>query len=89
MRTGSVLGKFGSGLAFRILVSICIAFTDREWLYGCADLDAPPSRLVVIDEFHELMVTHPRAADLLEHLTAMGTSLGVRPFPLLSAPWAP
>ncbi|MBU5900227.1 hypothetical protein JVW24_24210, partial [Vibrio cholerae O1] len=28
-------------------------------------------------EFHALMSTHPRAADLLEHLTALGQSLGV------------
>ncbi|WP_432789416.1 FtsK/SpoIIIE domain-containing protein [Brevibacterium sp. K11IcPPYGO002] len=82
--TDSVLDDFDSGLAFRALVSVRAEITHRERLladHGCADvadLAAPPPRLVVvIDEFHALMATHPRAADLLEHLTALGRSLGV------------
>ena len=82
--TDSVLDDFDSGLAFRALVSVRAEITRRERLladHGCADvadLAAPPPRLVVvIDEFHALMATHPRAADLLEHLTALGRSLGV------------
>ena len=82
--TDSVLDDFDSGLAFRALVSVRAEITHRERLlaeHGCADvldLDDPPPRLVVvIDEFHALMATHPQAADLLEHLTALGRSLGV------------
>ncbi|WP_209371377.1 FtsK/SpoIIIE domain-containing protein [Brevibacterium renqingii] len=82
--TDSVLDDFDSGLAFRSLVSVRAEITHRERLLadrGCADvldLDDPPPRLVVvIDEFHALMAAHPRAADLLEHLTALGRSLGV------------
>ncbi|WP_166973105.1 FtsK/SpoIIIE domain-containing protein [Brevibacterium atlanticum] len=82
--TDSVLDDFDSGLAFRALVSVRAEITRREQLLavsGCAhirDLATPPPQLVVvIDEFHALMATHPRAADLLEHLTALGRSLGV------------
>ena len=82
--TDSVLDDFDSGLAFRALVSVRAEITHRERLlaeHGCADvldLDDPPPRLVVvIDEFHALMAAHPQAADLLEHLTALGRSLGV------------
>jgi S-DNA-T family DNA segregation ATPase FtsK/SpoIIIE len=82
--TDSVLDDFDSGLAFRALVSIRAEITRRERLladFGCADVldlaDPPPRLVVVIDEFHALMATHPRAADLLEHLTALGRSLGV------------
>ncbi|PCC44736.1 hypothetical protein CIK65_00810 [Brevibacterium aurantiacum] len=83
--TDSVLDDFDSGAAFRALVSVRAEITRRERLlsdHGCSDileLDDPPPRLVVvIDEFHALMATHPKAADLLEHLTALGRSLGVR-----------
>lgn len=82
--TDSVLDDFDSGLAFRALVSIRAEITRRERMladHGCADIeeltDPPPRLVVVIDEFHALMATHPRAADLLEHLTALGRSLGV------------
>ncbi|WP_350269339.1 FtsK/SpoIIIE domain-containing protein [Brevibacterium sp. CBA3109] len=82
--TDSVLDDFDSAGAFRALVSIRAEITRRERLladHGCSDvleLDDPPPRLVVvIDEFHALMATHPKAADLLEHLTALGRSLGV------------
>ncbi|UVI35094.1 FtsK/SpoIIIE domain-containing protein [Brevibacterium spongiae] len=82
--TDSVLDDFDSGLAFRALVSVRAEITRRERLlaeHGCADVeelaDPPPRLVVVIDEFHALMATHPRAADLLEHLTALGRSLGV------------
>jgi S-DNA-T family DNA segregation ATPase FtsK/SpoIIIE len=82
--TDSVLDDFDSGLAFRALVSVRAEITYRERLladHGCADVadlaDPPPRLVVVIDEFHALMATHPRAADLLEHLTALGRSLGV------------
>ena len=82
--TDSVLDDFDSGLAFRALVSIRAEITHRERVladHGCADVadlpDPPPRLVVVIDEFHALMATHPRAADLLEHLTALGRSLGV------------
>lgn len=82
--TDSVLDDFDSGLAFRALVSVRAEITHRERLladHGCADIadlaDPPPRLVVVIDEFHALMATHPRAADLLEHLTALGRSLGV------------
>ncbi|WCE39199.1 FtsK/SpoIIIE domain-containing protein [Brevibacterium sp. BDJS002] len=82
--TDSVLDDFDSAAAFRALVSVRAEITRRERLladHGCSDvleLDDPPSRLVVvIDEFHALMATHPKAADLLEHLTALGRSLGV------------
>lgn len=82
--TDSVLDDFDSGLAFRALVSVRAEITHRERLladHGCADVtdlaDPPPRLVVVIDEFHALMATHPRAADLLEHLTALGRSLGV------------
>ncbi|GAA1934405.1 hypothetical protein GCM10009689_12780 [Brevibacterium antiquum] len=82
--TDSVLDDFDSAAAFRALVSIRAEITRRERLvadHGCSDvleLDDPPPRLVVvIDEFHALMATHPKAADLLEHLTALGRSLGV------------
>lgn len=82
--TDSVLDDFDSAAAFRALVSVRAEITRRERLladHGCSDvleLDDPPPRLVVvIDEFHALMATHPKAADLLEHLTALGRSLGV------------
>ena len=82
--TDSVLDDFDSGLAFRALVSVRAEITHRERLLadrGCTDVadlaDPPPRLIVVIDEFHALMATHPRAADLLEHLTALGRSLGV------------
>lgn len=82
--TDSVLDDFDSGLAFRALVSVRAEITRRERLladHGCADVadltDPPPRLIVVIDEFHALMASHPRAADLLEHLTALGRSLGV------------
>ncbi|SDS32238.1 AAA-like domain-containing protein [Brevibacterium siliguriense] len=82
--TDSVIDDFDSGLAFRALVSVRAEITHRERLlahHGCADVadlaDPPPRLVVVIDEFHALMATHPRAADLLEHLTALGRSLGV------------
>ena len=82
--TDSVLDDFDSGLAFRALVSVRAEITHRERLladHGCADVtdlaDPPPRLVVVIDEFHALMATHPRATDLLEHLTALGRSLGV------------
>lgn len=82
--TDSVLDDFDSAAAFRALVSVRAEITRRERLLadqGCSDvleLDDPPPRLVVvIDEFHALMSTHPKAADLLEHLTALGRSLGV------------
>ncbi|GAA1562633.1 FtsK/SpoIIIE domain-containing protein [Brevibacterium picturae] len=82
--TDSILDDFDSAAAFRALVSVRAEITRRERLladHGCSDvleLDDPPPRLVVvIDEFHALMATHPKAADLLEHLTALGRSLGV------------
>lgn len=82
--TDCVLDDFDSAQAFRALVAIRAEITRREWLLaesGCADvldLTLPPPRLVVvIDEFHALMATHPHAADLLEHLTALGRSLGM------------
>ena len=82
--TDSVLDDFDSATAFRALVSVRAEITRRERLladHHCSDvleLDDPPPRLVVvIDEFHALMATHPKAADLLEHLTALGRSLGV------------
>ncbi len=82
--TDCVLDDFDSAAAFRALVSVRAEITRRERLLadrGCADildLDDPPPRLVVvIDEFHALMTAHPRAADLLEHLAALGRSLGV------------
>ncbi|WP_181273200.1 FtsK/SpoIIIE domain-containing protein [Brevibacterium oceani] len=82
--TDSVLDDFDSGLAFRALVSVRAEITRRERLLaadGCAHIldlaEPPPQLVVVIDEFHALMATHPRAADLLEHLTALGRSLGV------------
>ena len=68
----------------RTTVSVRAEITRRERLladHGCSDvleLDDPPPRLVVaIDEFHALIATHPKAADLLEHLTTLGRSLGV------------
>ncbi len=82
--TDSVLDDFDSGLAFRALVSVRAEITYRERLlaeHGRADVadltDPLPRLIVVIDEFHALMASHPRAADLLEHLTALGRSLGV------------
>lgn len=82
--TDSVLDDFDSAAAFRALVSVRAEITRRERLlaaHGCASVDElvepPPRLVVVIDEFHALMSTHPRAADLLEHLTALGRSLGV------------
>lgn len=82
--TDSVLDDFDSAAAFRALVSVRAEITHREQLladHGCASIDElkdpPPRLVVVIDEFHALMATHPRAADLLEHLTALGRSLGV------------
>ncbi|GAA1850915.1 FtsK/SpoIIIE domain-containing protein [Brevibacterium marinum] len=82
--TDSVLDDFDSATAFRALVSVRAEITRRERLladHGCSDVleleDPPPRLVVVIDEFHALMATHPKAADLLEHLTAMGRSLGV------------
>lgn len=82
--TDSVLDDFDSAAAFRALVSVRAEITRRERLlaaHGCASIDdladPPPRLVVVIDEFHALMSTHPRAADLLEHLTALGRSLGV------------
>lgn len=82
--TDSVLDDFDSAAAFRALVSVRAEITRRERLladHGCSDIlelgDPPPRLVVVIDEFHALMATHPKAADLLEHLTALGRSLGV------------
>ncbi|MDK8434744.1 MULTISPECIES: FtsK/SpoIIIE domain-containing protein [unclassified Brevibacterium] len=82
--TDSVLDDFDSAAAFRALVSVRAEITRRERLladHGCSDvlelLDPPPRLVVVIDEFHALMATHPKAAELLEHLTALGRSLGV------------
>lgn len=82
--TDSVLDDFDSATAFRALVSVRAEITRRERLladHGCSDVleleDPPPRLVVVIDEFHALMATHPKAADLLEHLTALGRSLGV------------
>lgn len=82
--TDCVLDDFDSAAAYRALVSVRAEITRRERLvadHGCADvfeLDDPPPRLVVvIDEFHALMSTHPKAAELIEHLTALGRSLGV------------
>ena len=82
--TDSVLDDFDSAAAFRALVSVRAEITRRERLladHECSDVleldDRPPRLVVVIDEFHALMATHPKAADLLEHLTALGRSLGV------------
>src|SRR5699024_95407 len=82
--TDCVLDDFDSGLAFRAYVSAPAECTDLERQLaepGCSvflDLDVPPPRLVVVfGEFDALMATHPQAADLLEHLTALGRSLGV------------
>lgn len=82
--TDCVLDDFDSAAAFRALVSVRAEITRRERLladHGCSDVlslsDPPPRLVVVIDEFHALMATHPKAAELLEHLTALGRSLGV------------
>ena len=82
--TDCVLDDFDSATAFRALVSVRAEITRRERLlaeHGCSDVlglaEPPPRLVVVIDEFHALMATHPKAADLLEHLTALGRSLGV------------
>ena len=82
--TDCVLDDFDSATAFRALVSVRAEITHRERLlaeHGCSDVlelaEPPPRLVVVIDEFHALMATHPKAAGLLEHLTALGRSLGV------------
>ncbi len=82
--TDCVLDDFDSAAAFRALVAVRAEITRRERLladHGCADVlgleDPPPRLVVVIDEFHALMASHPRAAELIEQLTALGRSLGV------------
>lgn len=82
--TDCVLDDFDSAATFRALISVRAEITRRERLladHGCANVlglkDPPPRLVVVIDEFHALMASHPKAAELIEHLTALGRSLAV------------